>query len=119
MKLLLDACVWGKAATELRAVGHDVIWAGDWEEDPGDKTLLTFAHNEQRVLVTLDKDFGELAVLRGQPHYGILRLVNISARSQGSVCRRIIETHGVDLMRGSLLTAEPGRLRVRPAEDDH
>jgi hypothetical protein len=31
MKVLLDTCVWGGAAAELRAVGHDVVWAGDWD----------------------------------------------------------------------------------------
>ena len=35
MQLLLDSCVWGFAAAELRERGHDVVWAGDWEEDPG------------------------------------------------------------------------------------
>ena len=63
MKLLLDACVWGKAREELRAAGHDVIHAGDWPEDPGDEEILRRADQERRVLVTLDKDFGALAVL--------------------------------------------------------
>ncbi len=68
MKLLLDACVWGKAADALRTLGHDVDWAGDWPEDPGDEEILNRAHREARILITLDKDFGELAVLKGQPH---------------------------------------------------
>ena len=36
MKILLDACVWGGVAQELRAAGQEVVWAGDWQEDPGD-----------------------------------------------------------------------------------
>jgi predicted nuclease of predicted toxin-antitoxin system len=36
MKILLDTCVWGGVAQELRAAGHEVVWAGDWREDPGD-----------------------------------------------------------------------------------
>jgi hypothetical protein len=36
MKILLDACVWGRAKEELAQGGHDVVWAGDWDEDPGD-----------------------------------------------------------------------------------
>jgi predicted nuclease of predicted toxin-antitoxin system len=72
MKLLLDSCVWGKATAELRAAGHDAVWAGDWDEDPGDGEILARAFAEQRVLITLDKDFGELAVVRGMPHRGIL-----------------------------------------------
>ena len=64
----MDSCVWGKARGELEAAGHDVIWAGDWPEDPGDNQILARAHAERRVLVTLDKDFGELAILRRIPH---------------------------------------------------
>ena len=43
MKLLLDACVWGKAAGQLRDAGHDVVWVGDWLEDPGDDFILSKA----------------------------------------------------------------------------
>ncbi|MDA1129612.1 MAG: DUF5615 family PIN-like protein [Chloroflexi bacterium] len=60
------------------SAGHDVAWAGEWIEDPGDEEILRLAHSESRILVTLDKDFGELAVLHQQPHSGILRLVNWS-----------------------------------------
>lgn len=79
MKILLDTCIWGGAIELLKAAGHDVIWAGAWDVDPGDDEILTRAHQEGRVLVSLDKDFGELAVVRGQPHAGIVRLVNWSA----------------------------------------
>lgn len=116
MKLLLDTCVWGGARKELEAVGHDVIWAGGWEEDPGDEEILARAYREGRVLVTLDKDFGELAIVYAMPHCGILRLVNIAARQQSIICLQILSLHGNDLEMGAIITAEPGRLRFRPAE---
>lgn len=56
MKVLLDSCVWGGARDELRALGHEVVWAGDWDKDPGDAEILAIAFAEERVLVTLDKD---------------------------------------------------------------
>ncbi len=59
MKVLLDTCVWGNAKEQLLQKGHDTIWAGDWPEDPGDLEILELAHKQNRVLVTLDKDFGE------------------------------------------------------------
>ncbi len=59
MRILLDACIWGKAKNELITAGHDTIWIGDWDSDPGDKDILKFAFMERRILVTLDKDFGE------------------------------------------------------------
>lgn len=57
MKVLLDACVWGGAKSEL-SLQNDVIWAGDWDEDPGDDEILRRAYREGRVLITLDKDLG-------------------------------------------------------------
>lgn len=117
MKLLLDACVWGKAAAELRTGGHEVVWVGDWSEDPGDESLLVFARNEQRILITLDKDFGELAVMRGIRHHGIMRLVNIPAREQAKVCGQVLVTHAIDLISGALITVEPSRLRIRRPVD--
>ena len=84
MKLLLDTCVWGGSRQVLEAAGHDVVWAGDWEEDPGDEEILTQAHREGRVLVTIDKDFGEVAIVRGIRHSGIVRLVELQAKQQGN-----------------------------------
>ena len=59
MKILLDSCIWGGAIEALKASGHDVLWAGAWDVDPGDDEILALAHQEGRVLVTLDQDFGE------------------------------------------------------------
>ena len=56
MKLLLDACVWGGTAKELTSAGHDVVWAGDWPEDPGDDEILARAFSDDRILVTLDNE---------------------------------------------------------------
>lgn len=114
MRVLLDACVWGGAKATLGEAGHDTVWAGDWTHDPGDDEILALAMEDRRILVTLDKDFGELVVVHGRPHCGILRLVNVAARQQGPTCLRILTTHGTDLEAGALITAEPGRLRIRP-----
>jgi len=116
MKVLLDSCVWGNARDELEAAGHDVIWAGDWPTDPGDDQILARACSERRVFVTLDKDFGELAILRGTPHCGIVRLVAIGARQQSAVCHRVLTLHGPELLAGAIVTAERGRLRIRSPE---
>lgn len=116
MRVLLDACVWGGAARDVAAAGHDAEWAGAWPEDPGDLEILRRAHADQRVLVTLDKDFGELAVVRGIPHSGVVRLVAVRARDQGRETVRILARYGRELMEGAIVTVEPGRVRVRIAE---
>ena len=100
MKLLLDTCVWGGGLRILREAGHDVIWSGEWAYDPGDEEILAMAMQQGRVLVTLDKDFGELAIVRGMPHSGILRLVGISAIRQASVCLNVIALHGIGIGEG-------------------
>lgn len=64
---------------------HNVEWAGDWPGDPADLEIIGRAHKEGRVLVTLDKDFGELAIVRNIPHSGIIRLVGVSAQKQAEV----------------------------------
>jgi predicted nuclease of predicted toxin-antitoxin system len=118
VKLLLDTCVWGGAADELRSHGHDVVWSGDWHTDPGDEEILAIARAEGRVLVTLDKDFGELAIVMGQPHSGILRVASFAARQQGRVIQQVLCSHGIELAAGAVITAMPGRLRIRPPESD-
>jgi predicted nuclease of predicted toxin-antitoxin system len=114
VKVLLDTCVWGGAKAELVSLGYDVIWCGEWSEDPGDDEILTFAHREGRVLVTLDKDFGELAVVRKQPHSGVVRLVGFRAREQASARHGVLTSHGDELSRGAIATASGGQLRLRP-----
>ena len=113
MKVLLDACVWRGALGVLAAAGHDAEWAGDWVKDPGDAEILRWAHSQGRVVITLDKDFGELSVVQDQPHSGIVRLVGFGAREQGNISLVLLRVYESDLMHGALLTATPGRVRVR------
>ena len=116
MKLLLDTCVWGGAAGALRRAGHDVVWSGEWGQDPGDEDILSIAHEDGRTLVTLDKDFGELAVVHRRPHSGIIRLVGFSARQQAAACMHLLDLYATGLRDGAIVTAEPGRVRIRPPE---
>jgi predicted nuclease of predicted toxin-antitoxin system len=113
MKVLLDTCVWGGVRKALSDAGHDVVWTGDWEVDPGDDEILAQAHGEGRVLVTLDKDFGTLAFLHGRPHAGIVRLVNLSTQHQAPVCLRVLAQYGSSLQAGAIVTAEHDRVRIR------
>ena len=117
MKLLLDSCVWGGALEELSTAGHDVLWIGQTPQDPGDEEILRQAFQDKRILITLDKDFGELAIVRGMAHCGILRLVNISARQQAKICLHILEHYGHELQAGALVTAEADRIRIRLPQD--
>jgi predicted nuclease of predicted toxin-antitoxin system len=78
--------MWGPTATSLRGAGHDVDWVGDWPADPGDRAILEYARDDDRVLITLDNDFGELAVRYGIQHHGIIRVALTPVSLEASVC---------------------------------
>ena len=78
-----------------------------------DAAVLALAHRQARILITLDKDFGELAVVRRQPHAGIVRLVALSAATQGPACVHVLSTKAGALGQGALITLHRGRIRVR------
>ena len=115
MKLLFDTCVWGGAKPDILAAGHDVLWTGDLPQDPGDEDILAQAYREQRVLITLDKDFGELAIRHSLPHCGIVRLVNIRARQQAATCLQVLAQYADELAQGAIVPVEAGRERIRPS----
>ena len=113
MKLLLDTCVWCGAVQQLAELGHEVVWSGAWESDPGDREILRIAHQEGRILVTLDKDFGELAIVYRHPHSGIIRLAGIPSRQQADYIDYVLVRHGLALARGAIVTMDQERLRIR------
>ena len=112
MKALLDGCVWGGAREVLAAAGHELECAADWPQDPGDSQILAHAYQNQQVLITLDKDFGEIAIVRRQPHCGIVRLVTVRAEHQGFAAVEALARYGQELSRAAIVTVEPGRVRV-------
>ncbi len=114
MKLLFDTCVWAGERDGVVNAGHDAVWATDWGKDPGDEDILARAFREKRILITLDKDFGELAIIKNMPHCGILRLVNIRAAQQMVVCLKVLDRYGKDLKEGAIITAYKDRVRIRP-----
>ena len=46
--------------------------------------------------MTLDKDFGELAVVYKRSHAGIIRLVVFRARQQASICMSVLRLYGTE-----------------------
>jgi len=72
MKFLLDANVEYRLAHFLASLGHDVkTIAHDYPAYLSDKTVLSCAVEEQRILITNDRDFGELIFRQQLSHTGI------------------------------------------------
>ena len=80
--------------------------------------MLAHAFRNSQVLITLDKDFGELAVVLQRPHVGIVRLVDLRAEDQGSVAAAALARYEHDLSQGAIVTVEPGRVRIRPPDHE-
>ena len=99
----------------LRGDGHDVIYIKEIAAGADDATVLQMAADQDRILITDDKDFGELVVRLGLPAYGILFLRMNPADSAVKLdrLREVIATHG-DRFRGSLAVVDEAKVRFRP-----
>jgi predicted nuclease of predicted toxin-antitoxin system len=71
----------------LRRAGHDVVWIRTDAPGSTDEDVLRRAQGESRLLVTFDKDFGELAFRAGLPAAAGVVLFRITARSSTDVAR--------------------------------
>jgi len=99
VKVLIDSCVAGSVASALVEAGHEVECVASWSADPGDTAVLRHARAAGQVVITLDKDFGELAVVRRQPHAGIVRLVGLPTVQQAPVAAAALARYAEDLGR--------------------
>ena len=113
MNLLVDAWLSHRLSSALTEAGHDAVWVGNQERPPSDPEVLAQARRDGRVVVTLDKDFGELVVAARQPHPGVIRLVDLALTEQLAACLRVLKEHSEDLAAGALLTVTADRVRVR------
>ena len=102
MRFLADLNVEFQVIGLLRGENHDVRSAVEDFPGAADDVVLAAANRENRILVTNDKDFAELAYLQRQASIGII-LVRMAKSSSGEKARRIVEV--VDEMGQKLLSA--------------
>jgi predicted nuclease of predicted toxin-antitoxin system len=81
MRFLADENFPGAAVQALRAAGHDVTWVQEAAAGSKDEAVLQRAQDEARILITFDKDFGELAFRRGLPASSGVILLRITTPS--------------------------------------
>jgi len=114
VKLLVDVGV-GKAVEDwLRAQGHDVLAVRDLDPRMSDAEILDRAVREGRLILTMDKDFGELVYRSGKVHSGVLllRLEEARSREKVAIVEKIFRQYEQKL-RGHFAVYRRGRLRIR------
>ncbi len=87
MRLLANENFPGDAVAALRDRGHDVAWVRTDAPGSRDTEVLSRAQAEDRIIVTFDKDFGELAFRAGLPATAGIVLFRIATPSAAHVAR--------------------------------
>ena len=115
MRILADENISGKLVEELRQRGHDVTWVRTDAPASSDEAIVEWACAEQRVILTSDKDFGELAFRHRLPTYCgviLLRLSNLPPHRYVSKAVSAIE--GQSDWSGHFAVITDRRVRIRP-----
>jgi len=93
MKFIVDENAGPSVAKWLASIGYEVFSV--YDETPGipDEEILAKAHEENFIVVTSDKDFGELVFKNNLPHRGVIlmRLVKESAPNKIRVMQSLLE----------------------------
>ena len=108
----MDACVGRRLAQWLRENDHDVMEADMLGPDPGDVALLELAASTDRILITIDTDFGELIFRQGQEHTGLVRIPDVPAEQRIVLLREVIDRYGSALEQRAIITIRGGRIRI-------
>ena len=117
MKFLLDVCVASRSMhSMLTEGGHDVLSALEGNPKVTDEELLALATEEQRTIITEDKDFGELVFVRRLPHPCIVRLVEMPVVEKVAAMRELIESHPDAMHEKALIVVTRNRVRIRLGE---
>jgi predicted nuclease of predicted toxin-antitoxin system len=97
----------------LRETGHDVLAVSDVSPGAEDSEVIELALKEKRILLTEDKDFGQLVYAHGQKTLGVIFLrFPFPAREKISrEVSNLIEQKGESLT-GCFVTVQPGRIRI-------
>jgi predicted nuclease of predicted toxin-antitoxin system len=114
VNFLADECCDALFVQGLRGDGHDVLYMKETAPGTDDHTVLQMAASQQRILLTEDKDFGELVVRLKLPAHGIVFIRMNPADSAAKLARfrHLLHNHAQRLP-GSfvVLTAKRSRFR--------
>lgn len=120
MRFLADESCDFAVVRALRAAGHDVLAAAEFQRRSVDRDLMETAFREDRILLTEDKDFGWLAFVAHVENPGVI-LVRYPANNRGALSAsiaRLVSEFGRSL-KGAFVVVRPGSVRISrlPARD--
>jgi predicted nuclease of predicted toxin-antitoxin system len=114
MYFLADEGVDAPIVNHLRWLGHDVLYVA--ELDPGitDAEVLSLAAKDKRIVITCDKDFGELVYRLKQVHSGVilLRIMELKSNEKIALLSQLIKDHGEQLI-NHFSVVSPRATRIR------
>jgi hypothetical protein len=122
MKIKLDENIGRRGVALLTSAGHDVLTVREQNlQGARDETLFKVCAGEDRVLITLDHDFGQ--VLRFPPEQSAGLIIpepgaQVTPRSLLDRLRDFLAFAGLHSPTGTLWIVEPGRVRVHLRRDD-
>lgn len=99
MRFLVDECAGPKVAEWFRQQGHEVFSVFDEVRGIDDGFILDKAYSENWILITADKDFGEMVYREHHPHRGVIfiRLEDQRAIAKITVLKSLLENYADQL----------------------
>jgi predicted nuclease of predicted toxin-antitoxin system len=119
VRWLADECLHAPVVASLRAEGHDVAYAAETARQTADTSLAREALQSGRILLTEDKDFGELAFAgkRSVPGVVLLRFSAADRSQKWPALKAAIDRYGEALYR-SFTVIDKQRVRSKPLTAD-
>jgi len=113
MRFLADESCDFAVVHALRAAGHDVVAVAEVARGAEDSAIVALARSDARILLTEDKDFGQLVFAAAHHTAGVIFLRwPVGARSAlGTAVVELVSTQGDSLL-GSFAVVEPGKVRI-------
>ena len=97
----------------LRQAGHDVLAICEFAKRMQDADVIDLSTRENRVLITEDKDFGQLVYAHGRTSRGVI-LIRYPALARRRLSTDIVKLteQKKEALPGSFVVLEPGRVRI-------
>lgn len=114
MRCVADENVDAPIVEAMRSSGHEVWYVAEQDRGITDDDVLHRASGQSALLITSDKDFGELVLRQGKASSGVLllRLAGLPAAKKAELVVRALEDHGSEL-RGAFSVLAARALRIR------